>query len=250
MALPLPRGLTAAEVAFTCEMELVTIVPRQKLDSIQLLGGATPVLRPPHRANIPLWLALLLKKQRRANIVPPAWMQPESLNQVIHYETMVDQQGFAPPPPPPSESDGHGTARPVNRSGRQVKLSAPFLPSCIAQTPSGTLPYHWMEIGEILLTQASDDFPSALEVRGLMKDLQEVRAAKMRSSVSAEELGKGPISGVMSLRGVGAMELAENRGIVISMLDGIRKLGATAEAARRTGGQEDEDDDMDDDMGL
>ncbi|KAL2884566.1 Uracil permease [Ceratocystis lukuohia] len=215
------------------------------------MQGATPVLRPPHRANIPLWLALLLKKQRRANIVPPAWMHPESLTQIVHYETSLDTQAFSPPPPPPTQGDGHGSIRAVNSSSRQVPLSAPFLPSCIAQTPSGALPYHWMEMGEILLTQASDDFPSALEVRGLLKDLQEVRAAKMRSSVSAEELGKGSIGGVMSLRGVGAMELAENRGIVISMLDGIRKLGATTEAARRAGGQdEDDDDDMDDDMGL
>lgn len=38
MALPLPPGLTPPEVAFLCEMENVTIVPRQKLDSIELLG--------------------------------------------------------------------------------------------------------------------------------------------------------------------------------------------------------------------
>jgi GINS complex subunit 2 len=38
MALPLPPGLTPTEVAFLCEMELVTILPRQKLDSLQLLG--------------------------------------------------------------------------------------------------------------------------------------------------------------------------------------------------------------------
>lgn len=38
MALPLPPGVTPKEVAFLAEMELVTVVPRQRLDSIKLLS--------------------------------------------------------------------------------------------------------------------------------------------------------------------------------------------------------------------
>ena len=38
MALPLPPGLTPPEVAFLCEMEMVTVVPRQRLERLQLLG--------------------------------------------------------------------------------------------------------------------------------------------------------------------------------------------------------------------
>lgn len=38
MALPLPPGLSPPEVAFICEMELVTVVPRQRLDALELLG--------------------------------------------------------------------------------------------------------------------------------------------------------------------------------------------------------------------
>lgn len=38
MALPLPPGLTPPEVAFLCEMEMVTIVPRQRLEGLELLG--------------------------------------------------------------------------------------------------------------------------------------------------------------------------------------------------------------------
>lgn len=38
MALPLPSGLTPSEVAFLCEMELVTIIPRQRLEGLELLG--------------------------------------------------------------------------------------------------------------------------------------------------------------------------------------------------------------------
>lgn len=45
MALPLPSGLTPSEVAFLCEMELVTVVPRQRLESIDLLSVSASLSR-------------------------------------------------------------------------------------------------------------------------------------------------------------------------------------------------------------
>ena len=44
MAFPLPRGITASEIAFLAEMETVTVVPRQRLEGLELLG----VLQVPH----------------------------------------------------------------------------------------------------------------------------------------------------------------------------------------------------------
>ena len=38
MALPKPAGLVPSEVAFLCEMELITIVPRQRFESVDLLS--------------------------------------------------------------------------------------------------------------------------------------------------------------------------------------------------------------------
>jgi len=108
-------------------------------------------------------------------------------------------------------------------------------------------------VAEALLAHAGDDMPVAAgEVRSLLRDLVEVRAAKMRSSTATLEMFGG---GLMSLRGVGAMELAESRGFVLGVVDGVRKLGASAEATRREeeemgGGGEDGDDESDEDMGL
>lgn len=42
MAFPLPRGVTASEIAFLAEMETVTIVPRQRLEGLELLGVCGP----------------------------------------------------------------------------------------------------------------------------------------------------------------------------------------------------------------
>ncbi|KAI1127159.1 GINS complex, PSF2 component [Nemania abortiva] len=273
MALPLPSGLVPTEVAFLCEMEMITIVPRQRLESIPMLSGKTPALRPPRRADLPLWLALLLKKQRRANIVPPPWLLPASLHEIVHAETNVDPEAFSPPPPPPMRSDGRGVARPyatttttTGRSGgngngrdrdgdedqdnKEFILAPPFLPSCTQDAPLGYLPYHWLEIAETLLAHAADDIPGAPEVRALLRDLQEVRAAKMRASTQYLEGG----GGVLNLRGVGAMELAESRGFVLGVVDGVRKLGASIEAGRReeeaARGENDDGDESDDDMEL
>jgi len=103
----------------------------------------------------------------------------------------------------------------------------------------------------MLLAHAGDDMPaSAGEVRSLLRDLVEVRAAKMRSSTSALE-GFG--GGLINLRGIGAMELAESRGFVLGVVDGVRKIGASTEATRReeeeTGGGRD-DDESDEEMGI
>lgn len=38
MALPLQAGLTPMEVAFLCEMEMITVIPRQRLESLNLLS--------------------------------------------------------------------------------------------------------------------------------------------------------------------------------------------------------------------
>ncbi|RYO80836.1 hypothetical protein DL766_008971 [Monosporascus sp. MC13-8B] len=303
MALPLPPGLVPTEVAFLCEMEMVTIVPRQRLESMPLLSvqhhphprhpflpiphtpwmmdglrgtecpghesdgdvddhGPTPALRPPHRAELPLWLALLLKRQRRANILAPPWLHPASLQDIINHETKVDPEVFSPPPPPPMRPDGRGGLRPYSYAHASTTtatdaptttttppttttaLSPPFLPSCTQAAPSGYLPYHWLELAEALLAHAADDVPSAAEVRALLRDLQEVRAAKLRAGTSQLDDGGG---GVVGLRGVGAMELAENRAFVLGVVDGVRKLGASAEASRREEEEEEEEGDEEED---
>ncbi|KAF2085980.1 DNA replication complex GINS protein-like protein psf2 [Saccharata proteae CBS 121410] len=236
MALPLPAGLTPAEVAFLCEMELVTVIPRERLESLELLSGPTPPLKPPHRQDLPLWLALLLKRQRRANIVPPPWLQATSLTAILEFETEHSPEAFSPPPKlPASTSDTR---------------SPPFLPSSTADAPPDALPYHWLELGEMLLAAAADDFAEADQIRRLMRDLREVRMAKLRAGIDVLDGAAG-----VKLNGVGGMEVSEGRSFIGGVVDGLRKLGASREQARREREEElgggaggsygaDEDDDM------
>jgi GINS complex subunit 2 len=51
MAFPLPRGVTASEIAFLAEMETVTVVPRQRLEGLELLGVTTHTILLPNPAS-------------------------------------------------------------------------------------------------------------------------------------------------------------------------------------------------------
>ncbi|KAF2840642.1 GINS complex, PSF2 component [Patellaria atrata CBS 101060] len=231
MALPLPPGLTPPEIAFLCEMELVTIIPRQRLEGLKLLGGPTPPLTPPHRTNLPLWLALLLKRQKRANIAPPPWLSPSSLGEILDLETGLST--FSPPPNlsfKPLSSTSTSTPTPI---------SPPFTPSSTASAPSDALPYHWLELGEILLEAAADDFDDPDAVRRLLRDLRDARMAKVRAMVEKLEAGGG-----VRIAGVGGMEVAEGRAFLGGVVDGLRKIEARREKEEDGGGSG--DDDMDD----
>lgn len=245
MAFPLPRGTTPSEIGFLAEMEMVTVVPRQRLEGLELLGGPIEPLVPPRRASLPLWLALLLKRQRRANIMPPAWLHPEPLSLILEVESQHQdyKNAFSPPPPLPGQPsvrdiDSVPTARPqYTPDGGKYYASPPFLPQNTAQTNVSpdelpALPFHWLEIGNMLLESASDDLVDSDQIRRLMKDLREVRLAKMRAGTDVLDAAATGGGGV-ALTGVGAMEVGEERGFLTGVVDNLRKIGASKEQARR-----------------
>ncbi|KAK6534608.1 DNA replication protein psf2 [Arthrobotrys megalospora] len=86
MALP-HQHLTPQEVSFICESELITIVPRQRLGALNLISVDTRPLVPPQRADVPLWLAVFLRKQKRCNIVPPDWLTVDNLERLVKEES-------------------------------------------------------------------------------------------------------------------------------------------------------------------
>ncbi len=43
-------------------------------------------MRPPQRVTVPLWLALLLRRQKRATVVPPDWLGVQELQRKLEQE--------------------------------------------------------------------------------------------------------------------------------------------------------------------
>ena len=109
--------------------------------------------------------------------------------------------------------------------GDRYYPSPPFLPQNVAQDVSAgeppAIPYHWLEVGNMLLDAASDDLVDPDQTRRLLKELREVRMAKFRAGVDvldAAAVGGGGVA----LTGVGAMEVGEGRGFVTGVVDGLR----------------------------
>jgi GINS complex subunit 2 len=74
-----------------------------------------------------------------------------------------------------------------------------------------------LELGEILLEAASDDFEEPDRVRRLMRDLREVRMANMREGTQLFDAEGG-----LNMTGYGGMEVAEGRAFVGGVIDGLR----------------------------
>lgn len=176
--------------------------------------------------------------------MPPPWLYVENLEEILELETRHFQDSFSPHPLSTQP------ARHTDYAGKSFYASSPFVEACTATAAPTALPYHWFEVSETLLEAASEDIPDPDRVRQLLRDIREVRLAKMRKEVDhVSGDGEGT-----RLDGIGAMELAESRGFITGVMDGLRKLDASREQVRRDR-EEDErenrrydDDDDDDEM--
>jgi GINS complex subunit 2 len=172
---------------------------------------------------------LLLKRQKRANISPPPWLSVDALTSILEFEMDDRTAGvFAPAPdlPPPQ---GVSLPEEPYLSRDMLEMSSPFLKdAATSRAQADALPYHWLELSHLLLTHAADDFDDPDTVRRLVRDLREVRMSKLRKGFKVLDAGAG-----VKMNGVGGMEVAEVRGFVGGVVDGLRKINRSREEARR-----------------
>ncbi|BFZ54869.1 DNA replication protein psf2 [Savitreella phatthalungensis] len=93
MALPADHedSFSPAELDFFAEQEPVRIIPRLQTPRMKLLSTSSRQaklgsLRVNRRVDVPLWLALLLKRQERCNILIPDWLLVEELEKRVDVE--------------------------------------------------------------------------------------------------------------------------------------------------------------------
>ncbi|KAF8397483.1 hypothetical protein HHK36_016400 [Tetracentron sinense] len=77
---------SAEEVEFIAEDEMMEIVPNMKMDPLNLICGDFGPFRPQIATEVPLWLAVALKKRGKCTIRPPQWMSVEKLTQILEAE--------------------------------------------------------------------------------------------------------------------------------------------------------------------
>ncbi|KAF9619200.1 hypothetical protein IFM89_005754 [Coptis chinensis] len=77
---------SSEEVEFLAEDELVEIVPNINMGSLNFIRGDFGPFRPQIATEVPLWLAMALKKRGKCTIRPPEWMSIEKLTRVLEAE--------------------------------------------------------------------------------------------------------------------------------------------------------------------
>lgn len=129
------------------------------------------------RVEVPLWVAIILKKQSRCNIIAPTWLSEDSLKAAY-------------------EAEASNMTRFSNK-----------------------LPWEWIEVGELVLTSAPDDLACPPHIiRNLLRDIREIRQAKVRAGLKSLD------PTYMQIDNVGAMELNEIRQFVTMTMNELRVL--------------------------
>ncbi|XP_055811298.1 DNA replication complex GINS protein PSF2 [Solanum dulcamara] len=89
-------AFSAAELEFLAEDEMVEIVPNMRMEPLNLISGDFGPFRPQIAAQVPLWLAVALKKRGKCTIRPPEWMSVEKLTQVLEAERDAEKFQLLP----------------------------------------------------------------------------------------------------------------------------------------------------------
>jgi len=82
--------LSPSEVQFFSQDELITIIPNFHGKKISLLCGDFGPFEPLIPVNVPIWLAIQFKKNRKCNIRAPEWMEIAHLKEKMDSEVSED----------------------------------------------------------------------------------------------------------------------------------------------------------------
>nr|VZH90180.1 unnamed protein product [Spirometra erinaceieuropaei] len=86
------------ELEFLAEDELIQIIPRFKMEAIDLIEHFVGPFHPNIPCEVPLWLAVHLRRQQKCRIIPPNWLCVTSLTEFKEAEDA--ESGCTKPPHP------------------------------------------------------------------------------------------------------------------------------------------------------
>ncbi|KAI9505802.1 DNA replication protein psf2 [Coemansia spiralis] len=84
------EGFTMPELEYMAQCESIAIVPLYRMDRLELVRGTVGPFRPPQKTEVPLWLAVMLKRTNRCRIVAPSWLSYEHLYKLYKREEEPD----------------------------------------------------------------------------------------------------------------------------------------------------------------
>eukprot|EP00055_Hartaetosiga_balthica_P015578 m.92896 g.92896 ORF g.92896 m.92896 type:complete len:181 (-) comp8902_c0_seq3:1876-2418(-) len=72
-------NVTAADIEFLAEETSITIVPAFECGAFKFLRGEVGAFRAPRPVDVPLWLAVSLRRRQRCQIQSPEWLTVDQL---------------------------------------------------------------------------------------------------------------------------------------------------------------------------
>eukprot|EP00744_Colponema_vietnamica_P020246 GILI01028749.1.p1 GENE.GILI01028749.1~~GILI01028749.1.p1 ORF type:complete len:199 (+),score=40.53 GILI01028749.1:54-650(+) len=168
------------EIEFLGEEEEVSIIPNFRHESINMLMGPIGPFVPNARINVPLWMAVYLKRRRMCRIIPPDWLTEDVLTRLVE-EERNDITKFL------------------------------------------DLPFHYFEVGIMLLQESMDDIPDFSVLRTLLEDLHKVRMMKLQGVLTHfnRELTQIP--------GIASVELQAARTVMVEAKNAFDMVSRPAE---------------------
>ncbi|KAM3179068.1 hypothetical protein ACTXT7_001288 [Hymenolepis weldensis] len=86
------------ELEFLAEDELITIVPRVRMEAVDLLDSQVGPFQPNVPVDVPYWIALFLRQQQKCRLMPPSWL---SVTQLSEFKEAEDNDTGCTTPPHP-----------------------------------------------------------------------------------------------------------------------------------------------------
>lgn len=80
-------SVTPPELEMIASQQLITVLPSISMDKTVFISGTYGPLVPMRRCQLPLWMAINLKRKRKCRIIPPDWLTIESLQSHLTNET-------------------------------------------------------------------------------------------------------------------------------------------------------------------
>jgi GINS complex subunit 2 len=179
------NGVSAEENEYLAKEELVTIVSGLGIpDRFEFISGIFGPLEPGVSCDVPIWLALHIRKRSRCKIKIPHWLQVDQLKEVLE-EEKTSQGVFQP------------------------------------------MPFHYIEIAQMLLTNAWEDFINPDEVKTLVRDVENIRMDRLR--VGALDVARtiqrdSEMSPMINLANISALEILAIRGFLMESLKAFKEL--------------------------
>ncbi|RYH06657.1 hypothetical protein EON65_42615, partial [archaeon] len=87
---------SVAENEYFAEQVVITIVPFVAHPIFRFISGTFGPLEEGIECNVPLWLALILKKRGKCKVLPPTWMSPTALQEAVEHERTQKSLGKLP----------------------------------------------------------------------------------------------------------------------------------------------------------